>query len=742
MKTVVITLCTLLPKRHCLCLCLCLVFLSAAAAQGTSTLTAPANAAKVSPQQVEFNWTPVPNVTFYQLYLGSSVGSSNYYYGDGTTSTSLSLNLNPGATYHARVWTYANSVWTWSDSVFTTNAASYLAAPADGATVSPQQVQLSWLAVPGASMYSLSLGTKPGAQDILYLAGAGTTAAAGDLRPVTTYYATLWTVKNGSWFKSASTFRTAAAAFLKAPASGATVTPVTRFTWTGVPGAAAYTLWVGTSPGAQDALYYTSPTATSTTATLRPGVKYYATMWTLANGVWSSTTSTFQTGETAVLLSPANGTSNLDPALPTPISWTPIPNSSYYTLYLGKRVGANDYYNSGQLTTTLASVQLKANTTYYARLWTGAGSSLTYTDTVFSTGYPLAHLSYPLNGAADVGPFLPFTWNQADGATEYELTVSPTGYGILDFFGEETIPTVTSQYVWGLQPNTLYYAQICTVNPGPGGGGCTQSTFSTGESPALPSKRSAFYRSVESLTSQVRLMTQGFTNVPTAGTYLSQFIGNHGGNPSQSTTCAWFAQTLLDEFTMNGIVARERNISLDGTGDDHVVTEYWDPFNQKWQVADPTFGAIYFDPGSQVGQGAEDINGLLLSGELSSITPLFLTSYGDQYMTTYYMDPITLYNEVDPFGMLNAQAKLNYVPNSPLPFLNDVTQDAVATTGTFVFYFANAADSVTIQNGATDVVASPQNTEGWATSLDLSNWTYLTATPEGMHVYTFKRVLF
>ena len=58
------------------------------------------------------------------------------------------------------------------------------------------------------------------------------------------------------------------------------------------------------------------------------------------------------------------------------------------------------------------------------------------------------------------------------------------------------------------------------------------------------------------------------------------------GIQAQPTTCAWFAQTLLDEFTMNGIVARERNISLDGTGDDHVVTEYSDRSTRsgKWRI--------------------------------------------------------------------------------------------------------------------------------------------------------------
>ena len=725
---------------HWAALCLGLVFLPSAGGQGTSVLTLPASGATVSPQQVAFSWTAVPNVTYYQIYLGSSVGASDYYYGDGTTATTVSLNVNPGITYYARVWTLCNSEWTWSDSVFTTNATSYLTSPANGATASPQQAALSWAAVPGSVVYTLWLGTAPGGRDVLALTSSGTSTTVSDLRPGAMYYATLWTKKGGSSSKSTSTFEATETAYLTEPAAGAVTSPDTHFHWQTVPGAMAYTLWVGTSPGTQNVLYYTSPTATHTKAILEPGVTYYATMWTLENSVWTSTASTFQTNETAILLSPANGASNLDPAVPIPVSWTPIPNARYYELTVGTSPGASNAYDSGRVAATTASVALRANTRYYARLWTSSGAGLTHTDIAFSTGYPLAHLSYPQNGATDVSPFLPFSWNQALGATWYELTVSPTGYGNLDFFGEETIPSVTRQYAWGLQPDTLYYAQICTVNPS--GGGCTQTTFTTGAAPPLPENRATFYQSVEKLTSTVRLMTQGFTNVPTAGTYLYQFIDDHGSDPTQPTNCAWFAQALLDEFTMNGVVARERNISLDGTEDGHVLTEYWDPFNQKWQVADPTFGVIYFDPDSQMGQGAEEINGLLLSGKLSSITPRFVTSYGNQYMTTYYMDPITLYNEVDPFGMLNAQAKLNYLPNSPLPFLNDVTQNAEGTTGTFVFHFASADDSVTILNNGVQEIVSPLNTEGWATSVDLSNWSYATPPPAGMNVYTFKRVLF
>ena len=714
----------------------------------TSYLTAPANGAKVSPQ-AQFTWTTVPNVTYYELYLGSSVGASDYYNSYGTTATSLSLTLQPGRTYYARLWTFANNVWSSIDSVFQTSATSYLISPVNGATVSPL-AQFTWTAVPNVTYYQLYLGSSVGASDYYNSYGTTATSLSLPLQPGKKYYARVWTFANNVFTTTDSTFQTAGAAYLTTPANGATISPQAQFTWTSVPNVTYYELYLGSSVGASD--YYNSygVTGTSLSLTLQPGKLYYARLWTFANNVWSTNDSTFQTSQTAVITTPSNGASNLDPALPIAISWTPVPNVTYYQLYLGSSLGASNYYNSYGITATSASVTLKSNTTYYARLWTFAGNVWTHTDSVFSTGYPLAHLTYPLNGATNVGPFLPFTWTQPQGATEYLLTVSPTGYGVTDFFVgvQYVIPTVTSEYVWGLHPNTTYYAQLCTGNPGLGGGGCVQTSFSTGPAPSLPPDRNAFYTRVQNLTAQVRLMTQGFSNVPIPGSPLFEYIVNHAGNTAQGTSCGWFAAALLDQFTENGILARRRDLTVDGA-DGHVVTEYWDPFNQKWQIADPTFGLVYFDTNSQTGQGMKDVETLLLSNNLSAIEPLFVTNYGSQYMTTYYLDPITLYANVQPFGLLVPQQQLDYVPNSPLGFLNDVTSTAPGTgsatpgTGRFVFQFVNPTDKVTIQSGSSTLVVSPANTEGWAVSTYLEpGWNFVSPVPDGMRIYTFKRILF
>ncbi len=730
----------------------------------TSYLTAPASGATVSPLNIRFTWVAVPGVINYTLWIGTKPGAQDaLYYSTSATSnptgiTGTTATLRPGATYYATMLTLTSAGYNTSTSTFRTAATSYLTVPAAGATVSPLNIPFTWTAAPGVINYTLWIGATPGAKDALYyttahaLKPAGITGTTATLKPGVTYYATLWTLTSAGYTTTTSTFQTAATSYLTAPASGATVSPLNiRFTWVAVPGVINYTLWIGTKPGAKDALYYSTSTTsnpagiTSTTATLKPDVTYYATLFTLTSAGYTFTTSTFHTAGTAVVTSPANGASNLDPAVPISVSWTRVSNATSYELSLGGSVGAKNYYDSGAIAATSTSISLKPNTTYYARLRTNVSGILTFTDSVFSTGYPLAHLTYPADGATGVSQFLPFTWTLAQGATGYKLNVSPTGYNVHDFFAGLTliVPPNNSEYVWALEPNTTYYARLCTENAGPTGGGCAGTTFTTGSALPIPSDRNAFYRAVQNLTAQVRLMTIGFSDVPAYGTYLYQMTADHGRDPTQPIACGWFAAALLDEFAMNNILARQRNISLNGPVG-HVLTEYWDPFNKKWQIADPTFGLVYFDPKTQLGQGAEDINALLLAGNYSAIKPLFVTGYGSRYMTAYYMDPLTNFNEVMPFGMLDAQTELNYLPNSPLPYLTPLDlSESVGTAGAYVFQFQKPTDTVVVQSHSTQAIVSPRNSQGWSGAEHLdTGWSILSSIPDGVRIFHFKRVMF
>jgi hypothetical protein len=730
-----------------------------------SYLTAPANGATVSALNTQFNWTAVPGVINYTLWLGSTPGAQDvlWYSTAGTSNptgiTSTVANLNAGTTYYATLWTLTSSGYTKSASTFQTAATSYLTAPANGATVAPQNIQFNWTPVPGVINYTLWLGSTPRAKDVLYYTTAhasnpaAITSTTANLQPGTTYYATLWTLSASGSTSTTTTFQTAVISYLTSPVNGATVFPQNiPFSWTASPGAMNYTIWVGTTPGAQNVLYYSTASTsnpagtTSTTATLPPGATYYVSLWTKsASGGYQMTSSSFQTSATAVLTAPANGAANLDPAVPISFTWAPIGSVTSYELMLGSSAGANNYYDSGAITTTSISASLSPNTTYYARLLTNLSGTITHSDTIFATGYALAHLTYPLNGTAGVSQFLPLTWSQARGATGYILGVSLSNNFSNSFFwssGTSLVPTDTSQYVWPLQPGTTYYVQLCTVDPAPAPVGCVHTNFTTGAALAPPTNQNQFYQTIIGFTSQVNLMSQGFSHIPASGTALYDELLSYGKDPSQGALCGDYVVTLLNILAQNNILGRMRSISLDGI-DGHVVAEFWDPFNQQWDVADPFYGLVYLNQNLTAGQSAEQISALLLAGNYSSIDTNFVTPYGDRYMTTYYLDPMTYYTNVVPFGMISTYDELNTIPNSPLQFLHEVDLNDEGQTGFYVFNFANQTDSVTIQDQGGAETLTPANTEGWVADVYLHpGWTITSGVPSGMRVFTFVRAMF
>ena len=441
----------------------------------------------------------------------------------------------------------------------------------------------------------------------------------------------------------------------------------------------------------------------------------------------------------AQLLTPPDGATNVDPSVPVQFSWTSVPTAQAYYLYVGTTPGAKDVVNTGEIQVTSWSARMSPLTMYYVRLWTKLNGSWYYHDTTFSTNTGIARLLTPPNGATGVSQFQQFTWNQVADALSYWLIISPTNYDTVDMYNDEFVQSVSSRYVWGLLPNTYYYVTLCTQKVS--GQACSNSNFTTGPAGSLPD-RQVFYQTVQNLTSQVRLMTQGMSNQATPGTLLYQEMLDHGQDPN-SVNCADYTIALLDLMSQNRILGRWRNLSLDGV-DTHVIAEYWDPFNTRWEVADATFGLVYFDPHSQLGQGAEDLNARLLAGQLSLITPLFVTNNGSAYMTNYKLDPITLFNNPYPFGHIeDSSLILNYVPNSPLPFLNSSSLDEQGTYGIYVFQFANQADSITINSCGMPGTVTPENTYGWAPGVLLcTGWQVTSQVPPGMNMYTFKRIMF
>jgi hypothetical protein len=195
--------------------------------QAASYLTAPANGVTVSPLNIQFTWTAVPGVISYSLWIGTTAGAQDAFYyttahlPNPAGTTNANTTLLSSTTYYATLGTLTSTGITYTTSIFTTSDPSYLTAPANGATVSPQNVQFSWTAVPGVINYTLWLGSTPATHDVLWYSTASTSNPTGttsinanltnaNILPSTTYYATLWTLTSAGSTRTASTFQTSA----------------------------------------------------------------------------------------------------------------------------------------------------------------------------------------------------------------------------------------------------------------------------------------------------------------------------------------------------------------------------------------------------------------------------------------------------------------------------------------------------------------------------------------------------
>jgi sugar lactone lactonase YvrE len=173
-----------------------------------AALTSPAQGATLAGTSQSFTWASVAGASGYTLYLGTSIGSGNLLNAHTTTTTVTANNLPvSGATIYARLWTNFNVVWTYADYTFTAQAPAMLTSPTQGATFGGSSQTFTWTSVPGATSYTLYLGTSVGSGNLLNAHTTATTVTANHL-PVngSTIFARLWTNANGVWTHTDYTF--------------------------------------------------------------------------------------------------------------------------------------------------------------------------------------------------------------------------------------------------------------------------------------------------------------------------------------------------------------------------------------------------------------------------------------------------------------------------------------------------------------------------------------------------------
>jgi len=339
----------------------------------------------------------------------------------------------------------------------------------------------------------------------------------------------------------------------------------------------------------------------------------------------------------------------------------------------------------------------------------------------------------PAPGASGVDPFQAFTWNSVPGAQTYYIYVG-TSPGQTDIYNSSEIaPTITTRTVLGLIGGQAYYVTLWTkIN---NTWYSVPSSFSSASQP-LPSDTNTFRSTVQQLTGNVRLMTQGATNSPIPGTLLAQVVAEDG---VPFAVCTQYAETLTRLFMGQRTSTRIRSTVFDGTtSESHVITEYYDPFLNKWIVADPTFGVVYWNPGIASGLSIDEISSAVATKNWGYIQQFitYITNNGALYSHNYYMDPILLYLNPLPTGVLAVQLPL---ANSPQPFFTVHATTDIGISGTWLFSFVNQTDRVTLSGGSQ---YGPIGGTIYSQSITLNTGWSIASGPSGMQILTMNRYLY
>ena len=369
------------------------IALSGTTTQVPAAMTSPAPGSTLTGSSTTFTWTAGSGAAAYYLFVGTTPGGYDLVNIGPTAATSATVKLpTNGATIYVRLWSVISGTLEYNDYTYTeeTFAAAAMTSPAPGSTLTGSSTTFTWTAGSGAAAYYLFVGTTPGGYDLVNIGPTAATSATVKL-PTNgaTIYVRLWSVISGTLEYNDYTYTegTFAAAAMTSPAPGSTLTgSSTTFTWTAGSGAAAYYLFVGTTPGGYDLVNIGPTAATSATVKLPTnGATIYVRLWSVISGTleYNDYTYTEETFAAAAMTSPAPGSTLTGSS--TTFTWTAGSGAAAYYLFVGTTPGGYDLVNIGPTAATSATVKLPTNgATIYVRLWSVISGTLEYNDYTYT----------------------------------------------------------------------------------------------------------------------------------------------------------------------------------------------------------------------------------------------------------------------------------------------------------------------------------------------------------------------
>jgi RHS repeat-associated protein len=355
--------------------------------------------------------------------------------------------------------------------------------PANGATGVDLSQMVAWTSVPNVQAYYLYVGTTAGAQDLV---NSGemlrTNWPVCDVPTGQVLYARINTKINNVWSNSAISFTATGSPPCKAritQPAGLTPQPTSALpavdltsglTWTSVPNATAYYLYVGNAVGGTDLANSGEIAQTSYLAIDLPidGRTLYVRLWT-KTVLWrylDYKLTASAAPQHATFIAPTSGATNVN--LTEALQWTTGSGGQAYYLKVGSSVGASNYVNSGETQQTLywPCPTIPAGQLVYASIQTKFGSVWKTNDITFTPSIAApacgASLAFPGNGATNVDLTNGFSWLGVPHTTAYQLTLG-TSLGASDVLNTGSLPgTQTSLAAYDLPVGRLLYARLWT----------------------------------------------------------------------------------------------------------------------------------------------------------------------------------------------------------------------------------------------------------------------------------------
>jgi hypothetical protein len=638
-------------------------------------ITYPADGAVAADVSRPIQWTMVPDVLSYYLYVGTASGAKDLVNTGEIQQTSYLAAVPPNQTVYARMWTKVGTVWRYIDSTFSAAPAvrATFTYPSDGAVNMDPVNPIQWTSVANVQAYYLYVGTTLGAKDVVNTGEIQQTSFLAANLPVgQQLFARLNTKVAGIWRHVDTTFTAAAVATLISPADRALdIDQSLPFRWTAVDNAQAYYLYVGTTPGAKDLVDSYEITSTTYLPSKAPwlpaGVTLYARLYTKSSGGWTYRDSTFTASPlTPKFVYPTDGAVGVVTTLP--FRWTPPANALAHELRIGTSPGGYDLFKSATVTSPGVLVPALPQTgTLYARALSKVNTVWMFTDIAFTLApaVPASTMLVPTSGQIGFDTARPFEWASVPLARGYRLTIGRAP-GTNDLHDSGEID-VTRRFVPDLPVGHLFGRLDTKID---GQWYSTDFTFSVAANTVSTQFQvdSAFWA-----THFVRGMAAA-DNRPYSWTELAA--------KKYSANCADYAAMLLRVWAeVNGrFSVRRLDLTLNPNSyDAHTLAELFNPDTQTWMVLDPTFDLSVRRAADNGWATAEDVSTATRNQRWGDVSYVFLGPLGDYYARRYAIDYPLLYNNVYHTG----DRWVKGVGGPVLPYMQEVP---MPPTGSYTWY--------------------------------------------------------